>query len=742
MNHCSNCGQDFEGDSCPKCGKAVEETLKCAKCGAEISGNFCPNCGAVADDANKCKNCGRVFKGNFCPNCGTPANGSRKCPNCGKEVEGNFCANCGYDMRGAQKPAAPVQQKTPSKVKAYNPVLEKTKELLSNHWKWLIIAVLLLVTFLTLMITLVGLRGIYVNVHNPDDYYDFDAISYRASNSSPIFGDIDELEEGKWKISGGKLVLTVNDDLFGKISADFDFSHKNGYKKIYIDKVEYKRVSLIGLQHVTKNLKIKFDAQGGKGGTTKKLKIGTRLPSLEDWKIEDPTGDYTFLGWYTEPNGQGDRYQEDERMWEDRTYYAYWCKDHVASDYEVDGDYHWQVCERCGEEFNNGRHNITWVVTQQPTCVLDGTEAYQCVCGYKEVDSYEERAKVATGHTYGDWIYDEENKCNVNNEPIARHRVCNVCDFVENDDSYVVAHTWKDQLTENKQKECAKCGYKVSVYEELDDKIYFGEYPQTKETNNGITATLAQMSGDRPAKGNAGKWTDYGKADKFMWYLDIEYSNAKYRGVFLINSETNGDSVTTLYWFKWEPIEWRVLEKVNGEAFLMSNIILDSQQYYHAENGTRVIDRKTVYPNNYQYSDIRTWLNDKFYNWAFGKPEQSIIKTTFVDNSASTTVDNSNMCVCENTNDKVFLLSYKDAINTKYGFSSSSESDSSRSLCSTDYAQSQGGYYTCWWLRSPYSYYSSNLCTNCVDDGGDIYESTNGYVYTYYGVVPAIKMAL
>ena len=45
---CSNCGEEFVGNFCPRCGKAVfadQDKTKCPNCGIEFNGNFCPNCG-------------------------------------------------------------------------------------------------------------------------------------------------------------------------------------------------------------------------------------------------------------------------------------------------------------------------------------------------------------------------------------------------------------------------------------------------------------------------------------------------------------------------------------------------------------------------------------------------------------------------------------------------------------------------------------------------------------------------
>lgn len=47
-----------------------------------------------------------------------------------------------------------------------------------NHWIILIAAALALIIFITLMTTLVGIRGVYVNIDDPNDFYSFTATGY------------------------------------------------------------------------------------------------------------------------------------------------------------------------------------------------------------------------------------------------------------------------------------------------------------------------------------------------------------------------------------------------------------------------------------------------------------------------------------------------------------------------------------------------------------------------------------
>lgn len=69
----------------------------------------------------------------------------------------------------------------------------------------------------------------------------------------------------------------------------------------------------------------------------------------------------------------------------------------------------------------------------------------------------------------------------------------------------------------------------------------------------------------------------------------------------------------------------------------------------------------------YKYSDIRKWLTDEFYSFAFNENEQKVICTAHLDNSASSTSDEATAFYSDDTEDKVFLLSYRAAIKTPIG---------------------------------------------------------------------------
>ena len=169
---------------------------------------------------------------------------------------------------------------------------------------------------------------------------------------------------------------------------------------------------------------------------------------------------------------------------------------------------------------------------------------------------------------------------------------------------------------------------------------------------------------------------------------------------------SNGNTIVNdeTYWFKVEPIIWKVLPDDGDHYYLLSTIPVDTHRFN--EKFTGPVDG--LYCNNYEHSEIRSWINNEFYNTAF--TNNSFILTTEVDNSASTTDSVNNAYVCDNTFDKVFLLSYRDYINESYGFPSTniSTSNPARYMTATDWVRARGATctenssYSCaYWSRSP-----------------------------------------
>ncbi|MCI2069023.1 MAG: MBG domain-containing protein [Bacilli bacterium] len=269
-------------------------------------------------------------------------------------------------------------------------------------------------------------------------------------------------------------------------------------------------------------------------------------------------------------------------------------------------------------------------------------------------------------------------------------------------------------------------------YKTGESYLYYGLYPQTLVTDSALITALSALT-----------TTDSQGYYEYQGYMYAKLSAAPCNSGYKFSDNATVITSGTTYYFKVEPIKWRILKTSGGSYTLMSEQALDNHIWYK-DTSNRTISGSTVYPNNYMYSDIRSWLNADFLNKAFYL-DSSLIETTAVDNSASFG-NSSNSYACANTSDKVWLLSYAEATSSSYGFSTSESSSNTRCCVTTDYARAHGCWMTTntsyygncfWWLRSPYidSSYARYVYTE-----GDIHGS---YVYTSdYGVRPALTISL
>ena len=227
------------------------------------------------------------------------------------------------------------------------------------------------------------------------------------------------------------------------------------------------------------------------------------------------------------------------------------------------------------------------------------------------------------------------------------------------------------------------------------DLFTFGSYPQSKVTD---TALITALNSQTLQPDNT-----------------VTYNGSKYL------KQTD--------WFKYEQIQWRILSNTNGESFVIADKILASRVYN--QDPTDI---------TWETCTMRSWLNNDFYNAAFSAKEQAKIETSTVVNENNPWYGTAGG---NNTNDKLFLLSVREATNPAYGFSSGIGSDAARVAQGTDFAKSQGLYVngenSPWWLRTPggHQFYA---CSVHRDGGVD--NHSGDVSNTNVGVRPAFKLNL
>ncbi len=244
-----------------------------------------------------------------------------------------------------------------------------------------------------------------------------------------------------------------------------------------------------------------------------------------------------------------------------------------------------------------------------------------------------------------------------------------------------------------------------ATYTLMGNYIFFGEYPQTLKADAVTISATQDYRGYY--LGSDGSY--YAKVVANPWSESYSFST--------------GDKISSgsTYYFKVEPIRWRMLSTDGETALILCDSIIANKRYDDSSN-------------DYANSEIRKWLNDTFYKTAFNELQREIILTTIVDN---TNVG------------KIFPLSYTEVTNSAYGFSSDySTYDTARRMKTSDYSRATGvsidtdnPYYrnSYWWLRSSHDH--DSIYARCV--------YSDGYVGNYkdvrldiYGVVPALRIRL
>ena len=294
----------------------------------------------------------------------------------------------------------------------------------------------------------------------------------------------------------------------------------------------------------------------------------------------------------------------------------------------------------------------------------------------------------------------------------------------------------------------------------VGDIVEFGSYPQSKVTDSSLVSALNKASKKWVSYGyysGDGSYSDTMVQGDWMKYADFTYNGTKYRAVTFsqyrpswtcnpssagkTDQDDNGYTLNNIYYFKYEPLKWRVLDPSTG--FVLCESIVDSQAYNNTiyENGNYWNNTEhTQYANDYATSSIRAWLNDNFYNTAFSSSQKASILTSELDNKAYDSKYDS-----ETTYDKVFLLSYSEMQNTAYGFPANRNPSPARQAKGTDYAKCQGLYVEpssgCAFQRLRSASSLSEFTCGVAIEGYLILDDYWIVLDTGYGVRPAIKIS-
>jgi len=149
----------------------------------------------------------------------------------------------------------------------------------------------------------------------------------------------------------------------------------------------------------------------------------------------------------------------------------------------------------------------------------------------------------------------------------------------------------------------------------------------------------------------------------YMFYIDIDINNQKYRGVYFnryitnqiqnYNSDEtcyqflNNFSKEKIYWFKFEPILWYIISEKNNKIMLVSVMALDSKEF----NDTHIDyieGNKITYPNDYLNSSLRRWLINDFYNTALSENEKERLLKLNSLNDKISILDSNDLLILKN----------------------------------------------------------------------------------------------
>ena len=165
-----------------------------------------------------------------------------------------------------------------------------------------------------------------------------------------------------------------------------------------------------------------------------------------------------------------------------------------------------------------------------------------------------------------------------------------------------------------------------------------GSWPQTEVTDPNLLFHLNEMDSNR--KNNPYWFRDdkiiydssFGlHVERKIYYHDYVFNKERYRRIIIGNSEqfyftdnVNGYHEDESYWFKWEPIKWKIVSKSDKFVYAISCLILDSKPF----------NRENV-KTEWNTSTIKHWLENDFFDNAFFEEEKNIINSIYLESATN-----------------------------------------------------------------------------------------------------------
>lgn len=167
-----------------------------------------------------------------------------------------------------------------------------------------------------------------------------------------------------------------------------------------------------------------------------------------------------------------------------------------------------------------------------------------------------------------------------------------------------------------------------------------------------------------------------------------------------------------------EPLVWRVLAKEDGKALLITEQVIASRPYHHSRTSV-----------SWEASQIREWLIMGFAMTAFTPEEYEAVLVTELTNASNP--QHKTSAGTFRTKDRVFLLSYDEAIQYFRGQTARKAKPTASAATGLDVNKKKPAYgHVSWWLRTPGSQRMEAMFVNatgaCSKAGEYVHEEDVG----------------